>query len=39
VLLPIDAKFPKEDYERMLGSQQAGDIVQTEAAGKPSGCG
>lgn len=34
VLLPIDAKFPKEDYERMLGSQQAGDIVQTEAARK-----
>ena len=32
--LPIDAKFPREDYERLLDAQQTGDIeaVKTSAA-------
>lgn len=32
--LPIDAKFPNEDYERLLDAQQRADIVGAEAAGK-----
>ena len=32
--LPIDAKFPTEDYERLLSAQQQADVVAVEAAGK-----
>ncbi len=32
--LPIDAKFPREDYERLLDAQDRADAVQAEAAGK-----
>jgi DNA recombination protein RmuC len=32
--LPIDAKFPNEDYERLLDAQQRADAVAAEAAGK-----
>ena len=32
--LPIDAKFPNEDYERLLDAQGRADVVGTEAAGK-----
>lgn len=32
--LPIDAKFPIEDYERLLDAQQAANIVEIDAAGK-----
>ena len=32
--LPIDAKFPNEDYERLLDAQQRADGVGAEAAGK-----
>ncbi|MFO1186079.1 MAG: DNA recombination protein RmuC [Alphaproteobacteria bacterium] len=32
VLLPIDAKFPKEDYERLLAAWEAGDRAAHEAA-------
>ncbi len=32
--LPIDAKFPNEDYERLLDAQQRADVVGAEAAGK-----
>ncbi|OYT88238.1 MAG: DNA recombination protein RmuC [Burkholderiales bacterium PBB6] len=32
--LPIDAKFPREDYERLLNAQDAADPVAAEAAGK-----
>jgi DNA recombination protein RmuC len=34
VLLPIDAKFPKEDYERLLSAQEAGDAAAAEEASK-----
>lgn len=34
VLLPIDAKFPKEDYERLLQAQESGDLEQVEASKK-----
>ena len=34
VWLPIDAKFPKEDYERLLGAQEKGDIDLVESARK-----
>jgi DNA recombination protein RmuC len=34
LLLPIDAKFPKEDYERLLDAQEAADAVAAEQAGK-----
>lgn len=34
VYLPIDAKFPVEDYERLQNAQEAADIVALEAAGK-----
>jgi DNA recombination protein RmuC len=34
IWLPIDAKFPVEDYERLLGAQELGDAVGIEAAGK-----
>ena len=32
--LPIDAKFPNEDYERLLDAQQRADGAGAEAAGK-----
>ena len=32
--LPIDAKFPNEDYERLLDAQQRADALGVEAAGK-----
>ena len=34
VLLPIDAKFPQEDYERLLLAGQAGDVEAAAVAGK-----
>ncbi len=34
VLLPVDAKFPLEDYQRLQEAQEAGDLVAMEAAGK-----
>ncbi|MCA6216335.1 DNA recombination protein RmuC [Ideonella sp. B7] len=32
--LPIDAKFPREDYERLLQAQDQADPVAAEAAGR-----
>ena len=32
--LPIDAKFPREDYERLLDAQERADPVAAEIAGK-----
>ena len=32
--LPIDAKFPREDYERLLDAQERADAAAAEAAGK-----
>lgn len=32
--LPIDAKFPNEDYERLLDAQQRADALAAEQAGK-----
>lgn len=32
VLLPVDAKFPKEDYERLLSAQEVGDPIACEEA-------
>ncbi len=32
--LPIDAKFPNEDYERLLEAQGRADVLGAEAAGK-----
>lgn len=34
VWLPIDAKFPREDYERLLDAQERADAAAAEAAGK-----
>lgn len=34
VWLPIDAKFPHEDYERLMQAQDAGDVAGIELAGK-----
>ena len=34
VWLPIDSKFPQEDYERLLEAQEAADPVAVEAAGR-----
>ncbi len=34
VWLPIDAKFPNEDYERLLDAQQRADAPAAEAAAK-----
>ena len=34
VWLPIDAKFPKEDYERLLEAQDHADAAAAEAAAK-----
>ncbi len=32
--LPIDAKFPREDYERLLDAQERADRPEAEAAGR-----
>jgi DNA recombination protein RmuC len=32
--LPIDAKFPNEDYERLLDAQQRADVVAADLAAK-----
>ncbi|MBA4109299.1 MAG: DNA recombination protein RmuC [Leptothrix sp. (in: Bacteria)] len=32
--LPLDAKFPREDYERLLDAQERADVGAVEAAGK-----
>ena len=32
--LPIDAKFPREDYERLLDAQERADPIAAEAAGR-----
>jgi len=32
--LPIDAKFPVEDYERLLAALESGDAVALESAGR-----
>lgn len=34
VWLPIDAKFPQEDYQRLLDAQEAANAVLAEEAGK-----
>jgi DNA recombination protein RmuC len=34
VLLPIDAKFPVEDYQRLIEAQENADIEGVEVAGK-----
>jgi DNA recombination protein RmuC len=34
VWLPIDAKFPREDHERLLDAQERADAPAAEAAGK-----
>ena len=34
VYLPVDAKFPTEDYERLLGAVEVGDADGIEAASK-----
>jgi DNA recombination protein RmuC len=34
VYLPIDAKFPVEDYQRLLDAQDRADVVAVEEAGK-----
>lgn len=34
VWLPIDAKFPSEDYQRLVEAQERADVVGVEAAGK-----
>ena len=34
VLLPIDAKFPKEDYDRLVEAAERGDADAVEAAAK-----
>lgn len=34
VWLPIDAKFPVEDYQRLIEAQERGDVEGVESAGK-----
>lgn len=34
VLLPIDAKFPQEDYQRLVDAQEAGDAGAMDAASR-----
>lgn len=34
VWLPIDAKFPMEDYQRLVEAQERGDVAAVEVAGK-----
>ena len=36
VWLPIDAKFPREDYERLLDAQDRADVPAAESAAPPS---
>jgi DNA recombination protein RmuC len=32
--IPVDAKFPTEDYERLIDASERGDVAQVEAASK-----
>ena len=34
VLLPVDAKFPREDFDRLIEASEAGDKASAETAGK-----
>jgi DNA recombination protein RmuC len=34
VWLPLDAKFPREDYERLIDAQERADVAAAELAGK-----
>lgn len=34
VWLPVDAKFPMEDYQRLIDAQERADLDQVESAGK-----
>ena len=34
VWLPLDAKFPREDYERLIDAAERGDVPAIETAGK-----
>ncbi|MBL8361023.1 MAG: DNA recombination protein RmuC [Rubrivivax sp.] len=34
IWLPVDAKFPREDYERLVDAQERADVAAVEAAGK-----
>ena len=34
VWLPIDSKFPQEDYDRLLTAQETGDVAAIETAGR-----
>ncbi|MEX3839537.1 DNA recombination protein RmuC [Paraburkholderia sp. BR10882] len=34
VWLPIDAKFPREDYERLIDAQERADVLAIEEAGR-----
>ncbi|MFH2122583.1 MAG: DNA recombination protein RmuC [Pseudomonadota bacterium] len=34
IWLPIDAKFPVEDYQRLIDAQEHGDLAGVETAGK-----
>jgi DNA recombination protein RmuC len=34
VLLPVDAKFPQEDYERLVAAAETGDLEAVNAASK-----
>lgn len=34
VWLPLDAKFPREDYERLIDASERGDIAAIEVAGR-----
>lgn len=34
IYLPIDAKFPLEDYQRLIAAQEKGDITEADAAHK-----
>ncbi len=34
IYLPIDAKFPLEDYQRLVAAEEKGNVVEAEAAAK-----
>lgn len=34
IYLPIDSKFPLEDYQRLCAAQEKGDLLESEAAAK-----
>jgi DNA recombination protein RmuC len=34
VWLPVDSKFPMEDYQRLVEAQERGDLTQAEEAGR-----